>query len=77
MVARQLEERQMTTPTWSHNQPVLTEFRRIADAMAGAPRTWQWIGPHMSQRMFGITEARAKAYAQRHGGEARLMEVAR
>jgi hypothetical protein len=34
---------------------------------------WQWIGPHMSQRMLGITEKRAKEYAARHGGEAKKM----
>lgn len=52
----------------------LIEFRRLADAMAAAPCDWQWIGPHMSQRMFGITEARAKAYAARHGGVASPLE---
>lgn len=55
----------------------LMMFREIAAAMAGPePRDWQWIGPHMSQRMFGITEKRAKEYAERHGGAARRMEVA-
>ena len=34
---------------------------------------WQWIGPHMSQRMFGITEKRAKEYAAKHGGKAEQM----
>jgi hypothetical protein len=48
-------------------------FRAIADAMQTAPTDWQWIGVHMSQRMFGITEARAKAYAERHGGVATKM----
>lgn len=57
------------------NDTALAYFREIAAAMAGPePRDWQWIGPHMSQRMFGITEARARAYAARHGGEARKME---
>lgn len=51
----------------------LQEFRHIADAMQTEPANWQWIGPHMSQRMFGITEARAKAYAARHGGIAAKM----
>lgn len=52
----------------------LQAFRDIADVMAGPdPRDWQWIGPHMSQRMFGITESRAKAYAERHGGTAERM----
>lgn len=56
------------------NDATLTGFRMIADVMAGPePRDWQWIGPHMSQRMFGITERRAKEYAKRHGGEAKLM----
>ena len=56
------------------NDATLTGFRMIADAMQTAPANWQWIGPHMSQRMFGITEARAKAYAARHGGEAKAMQ---
>jgi hypothetical protein len=52
----------------------LIEFRRLADAMlAGQSADWQWIGHHMSQRMFGITEQRAKAYAERHGGTASKM----
>jgi hypothetical protein len=54
---------------------VLFHFRDIADAMSGnEQRDWQWIGPHMSQRMFGITEQRAKDYAARHGGVASKME---
>ena len=53
----------------------LLQFRAIAEAMQTAPTTWEWIGPHLSQRMFGITEQRAKEYAQRHGGEAREMPV--
>lgn len=53
---------------------VLSEFRRLADTLAGdEPRDWQWIGPHMSQRMFGITERLAKANEARHGGVARQM----
>ena len=51
----------------------LLAFRAIAETMNTEPTDWQWIGPHMSQRMFGITEARAKAYAERHGGEAKRM----
>ena len=54
--------------------PTLIAFRAIADAMQTEPTDWQWIGPHLSQRMFGITEQRARAYAARHGGEARQME---
>lgn len=49
-------------------------FRSLAEAMTTEPTDWQWIGVHMSQRMFGITESRAKAYAERHGGVARKME---
>jgi hypothetical protein len=51
----------------------LLYFRRLADAMQTEPTDWQWIGPHMSQRMFGITKTRAEAYAKRHGGDARQM----
>ena len=52
----------------------LTAFRNLAEAMNTEPTTWEWIGPHMSQRMFGITETRAKSYAARHGGTARKMD---
>lgn len=54
----------------------LAYFRRIAEAMTDAPANWQWTGPHISQRMFGITEKRAKDYAARHGGRAQQMEAA-
>ncbi len=56
------------------NDATLQEFRRIAAAMGCGEQGWQWIGPHMSQRMFGISESRAKDYAQRFGGEAKQME---
>ena len=56
------------------NNAVLTQFRAIAEAMNTEPTDWQWIGQHMSQRMFGITETRAKAYAARHGGTAERMQ---
>ena len=49
------------------------KLRAIAAHMAGAPTNWQWIGRHMSQRMFGITEKRAKQYAASHGGDAAPM----
>jgi hypothetical protein len=52
----------------------LLAFRAIAESMQTAPTNWQWIGPHLSQRMFGITEARARAYAERHGGVASPLE---
>ena len=52
---------------------VLFQFRAIAEAMQAEPTDWEWIGEHLSQRMFGISEQRAKAYAARHGGVARKM----
>ena len=56
------------------NESALMGFRELAAAMAGpAPQNWQWVGKHMSQRMFGISEKRAKEYAARHGGEAAMM----
>lgn len=55
------------------DENVLQSFRDLAKAMRTEPNDWQWIGPHMSQRMFGITEKRAKAYAARHGGTAMQM----
>ena len=60
----------MTTAT-------LQAFRDIADQMIGSEseRRWEWIGAHMSQRMFGITQERAEEYARLYGGTARRMEV--
>ena len=59
------------------NDATLDSFRRIADAMAEArnegPADWAWNGPHVSQCMYGITQARAEAYAARHGGTAYKM----
>ena len=49
----------------------LQGFRGIAAAMGCDDQSWQWIGPYMSQRHFGISEERAKAYQAKHGGEAR------
>jgi hypothetical protein len=50
----------------------LEAFRNLAEAMIGKA-DWEWIGPHMSQRMFGITQERAEGYAKAHGGTARQM----
>ena len=59
------------------NNATLQAFREIAATMAGSePQNWQWIGPFMSQRMFGITQARAEAFAARHGGKAEQMVTA-
>lgn len=56
-------------------QAQLQKFRELADAMRGdEANDWQWIGRWESQRMLGITEARARAYAERHGGTASKME---
>lgn len=58
------------------NDATLTAFRQMADAMQGnVPQDWQWVGKYMSQRMFGITEKRAKEYARVHGGVACKMEA--
>ncbi len=51
----------------------LQAFRDIAESMQTEPTDWQWIGPHMSQRMFGITRTRAEGYAKSHGGDAKPM----
>jgi hypothetical protein len=54
---------------------VLNHFRHLAEAMEPEAADWQWIGPHPgSQRMFEITERRAKEFAARHGGTARRMD---
>jgi len=57
------------------NHANLEAFRAISAAMQSEPTDWQWIGQHMSQRMFGITETRARAYADRHGGTAKKIEA--
>jgi hypothetical protein len=57
------------------NHANLEAFRAISAAMQSEPTDWQWIGQHMSQRMFGITKTRAKAYADRHGGTAKKIEA--
>ena len=58
------------------NDATLQSFRDLADAMRGdTPTDWEWVGPHMSQRMFGITRDRAEEFAARHGGIARRSQV--
>ena len=57
------------------NHANLESFRAISASMQSEPTDWQWIGQHMSQRMFGITETRAKTYADRHGGTAKKIEA--
>lgn len=58
------------------NDAVLQQFRDIAEVMAGPePRTWQWIGRWESQRMFGLTQARAEEYARLYGGRAEEMKA--
>ena len=57
------------------NDAVLNHFRSLAEAMSTSPQDWQWIGQHMSQRMFGISEQRARDYAAHYGGTASKMEA--
>jgi hypothetical protein len=57
------------------NNAQIEGFRMIASQMGIKEEKWQWIGKHMSQRMFGISEQRAKDYAKKHGGEAKQMDV--
>ena len=56
----------------------MDHFRALAEAMREArdpgATDWEWVGEHMSQRMFSITEARATRYAQTYGGTASRME---
>lgn len=53
----------------------LQAFRDLAECVGPPePKNWAWVGRYMSQRMFGITEARAKEYAERFGGEAYCQE---
>jgi hypothetical protein len=54
------------------NTSTLYAFRELAEQMIGKA-DWEWVGPHMSQRMFGITQERAEGYAKAHGGVARKM----
>lgn len=58
------------------NAAQLEGFRILAARMGCYGRhRWEWIGPHMSQRMFGISEMRAMDYAKRFGGVAREMKL--
>ena len=57
----------------SVNAAELALFRRLARELGVIDEGWQWIGPFMSQRMFGISEKRARDYAARYGGEASKM----
>ncbi len=58
------------------NAATLQAFREIAASMQTSPQTWQWVGPFMSQRHFGISEAKAREFAARHGGVAQEMKAA-
>lgn len=53
------------------DEAILEDLRSLARQLES--EAWQWIGPHMSQRHFGITETRAKELAARHGGTASKM----
>jgi hypothetical protein len=56
------------------NEAQLQAFRDLASRLSGdEPQDWEWVGEHASQRMFGITERRAKDYERRLGGTARRM----
>lgn len=55
------------------NNNTLNGFRSIAAMMNTEATDWQWNGVHMSQQMFGITEKRAKEYAEKFGGKASKM----
>lgn len=54
---------------------VLNNFRAMAAQMNPEPHDWQWNGKWDSQQMYGVTEARARAMAERHGGVAKRMEA--
>ena len=56
------------------NDATLNAFRNIHSAMQTEPTDWEWVGEHMSQRMFGITRTRAEHYAKTYGGRARKMD---
>ena len=57
------------------NENVLQSFQAAYEAMQTEPCDWQWIGPHVSQRFFSITQARAEAYAAKYGGTAYHMQT--
>jgi hypothetical protein len=59
------------------NDHVLNHFRSLAEEMTNPnrlPQDWEWQGQWMSQKMFGITERRAKDLEKRYGGVAKKME---
>ena len=60
-----------------YNEDTHNKLRRLADELTGPyPKDWRWIGQGVSQRMSGITEAKARYYAAKHGGEASPMHHA-
>lgn len=56
------------------NEHVLNHFRQLAESMQTQPTDWEWVGEHISQRMFGITQERAEHYAKLYGGRAKKMD---
>ena len=60
--------RQMTPPP---------RLRSITDEFPIVPTNWEWVAPHLSQRISGISEIRAKDLVARNGGMAGEMRAAR
>lgn len=59
------------------NQAQVQALRNLADGLhLGQQLDWEWIGRSGSQRMFWITEERARDYAAVYGGIARPMTEA-
>ena len=52
------------------NDATLESFRAIADQMMGPePRDWNFEGPYISTRYYGITRAKAEELAGKFGGK--------
>lgn len=65
-----LDERRETPPP-------LDVLRASGRELPLVPTNWEWDAPHLSRRISGISEQRARDLAARNGGSASRMSAAR
>ena len=57
--------------------PASADLRSIADEFPIVPKNWEWVAPHLSRRISGISELRARDLVARNGGSAVEMNASR
>ncbi|HEX6690812.1 MAG TPA: hypothetical protein VF110_06655 [Burkholderiales bacterium] len=57
--------------------PLPADLRSIADEFPIAQKNWEWVAPHLSRRISGISELRARDLVARNGGSASEINAAR